>query len=327
MQVRGVGAAAAAAKPEAGANNLRVAQMNLWNLFDTVDDPHTADDVLTKQQYETKITKISNAISQLGLPDIISVNEIENATVLEDLAKSDALKGAGYKVVVGNGNDARGINVGILYRSDRVEQVGEAQQPNPGMSFADRGKGQIDTKLLYARAPLVADFRVKGAAQAADGADLVTIAVNHFKSKINKTGTDGPEKRRAMQGQYLGEWLDARAKSRPTGATIVLGDLNSNYGEEGFEKLANRADGSVRFYDAPMKVPAADRYTYIYRGQKDMLDHVLVSAGRKDAIDAVKILHVNSNDPRKDRDDVTKIGGFSDHDPTIVDFDLKKLLG
>lgn len=331
MLVSGVGtvAAAKAPKPEAGAGagQLRVAQMNLWNLFDTVDDPNTADDVLSPQQYETRLAKISNAISELGLPDVISVNEIENAAVLNDLVKSDALKGAGYKVIIGASNDARGINVGILYKGDKLEQVGDLAQPNPEMRFADGGRGQVDTKLLYARSPLVADFKLKGAEQAADGANLLTIAVNHFKSKINKTGTDGPEKRRAMQGQYLGEWLDARAKTTPTGATIVLGDLNANHGEPGFEKLAARADGSKRLYDAPLKLDKSDRYTYIYRGSKDLLDHVMVSAGKADAISGVKILHVNSSAPKSDKDDVTKLSGFSDHDPTIVDFDLKKLLG
>lgn len=331
MQVQGARAieAAKATKPEPGAGpgQLRLAQMNLWNLFDTVDDPKTQDDVLSPAQYETKLTKISNAIAQLGMPDLISVNEVENEAVLNDLISSDALKGAGYKVVMGPSNDGRGINVGILYKGDKLEHVGELAQPNPVMSFADRGRGQIDGSLLYARAPLVADFKLAGATQAADGANLLTVAVNHFKSKINRTGTDGPEKRREMQGQYLGEWLDARAKTRPTGATIVLGDLNANHGEPGYEKLAMRADGSKRFYDAPMKVDKASRYTYIYRGSKDLLDHVMVSAGKSDAIAGVKILHVNSAAPKSDKDDVTKLSGFSDHDPTIVDFDLKQLLG
>lgn len=71
---------------------LRMAQMNLWNLFDTVDNPDSGDEVLTKEQYKTKLHKIALAIVELGLPDLISVNEIENETVLRDLAAQPELK-------------------------------------------------------------------------------------------------------------------------------------------------------------------------------------------------------------------------------------------
>lgn len=324
VQPAGARVARAAATPApATEGTLRIAQMNLWNLFDTVDNPQTGDMVLDPAKYATKLTKIANGIAAIGLPDIISVNEVENRQVLEDLIKQDALKGAGYKVTIQGGNDGRGINVGVLYRADKVEQVG-VEEPNPKMSFPDGGRGQVDPSVLYARAPLVVDFRLRGAAQAADGAGLLTIAVNHFKSKL---GGQGPEERRQMQGQFLGEWLDTRAAKLPGRATIVLGDLNANYGDGAYEKLANRADGTKRFFDAPMKVAADQRYTYIYRGQKDMLDHMLVSSGREDAIKAVDILHVNSpKDAKKSADDPTVLAGFSDHDPMVADFDVAKLL-
>ncbi|MCW2924504.1 MAG: putative extracellular nuclease [Thermoleophilia bacterium] len=308
-----------------GSGSLRVAQMNLWNLFDTVNDPKTGDDesTPTKEQYAIKLEKIAKAIVELGTPDVVSMNEIENETVVKDLLARPELKDAGYQFVVEDLNDERGIRVGMLYKGDRLEKVG-VEQPNPKFSFPDGGKGQFDRTLLYARAPLVVDFKLRGAAQAADGAGLLTIAVNHFKSKL---GGAAPEARRQMQGQYLGEWLDAREKTKPNAATIVLGDLNSGYGEGAYEKLTKRADGTMRFRDAPLDVKAEDRYTYIYRGEKDMLDHVLVSDAKKDAITAVKILHVNSpKDAKKSQWDPSVLAGFSDHDPTIVDFDLGKLM-
>lgn len=312
----------AAGRP-AGKGTLRVAQMNLWNLFDTVDNPATGDKVLTPQEYEVKLEKIANAISKLGRPDVISVNEIENEQVLSDLLKRPALKDSGYRYVVLPPNDERGITVGVLYRGDKLEQVG-VETPNPKMSFPDRGKGQVDPSLLYARAPLVVDFKVRGAAQSAEGAGMLTVAINHFKSKL---GGAAPEARRQMQGQYLGEWLDARRATRPQAATIVLGDLNANYGEGAYEKLVNRADGSIRFHDAPLMLDPNDRYTYIYRGQKDMLDHLMVSDGREDAIKGVKILHVNSpKEARKSVNDPKVLAGFSDHDPMVVEFDLAKLV-
>ncbi|MCW2972184.1 MAG: putative extracellular nuclease [Thermoleophilia bacterium] len=310
----------------AAAGTLRIGQMNLWNFFDDVDDPKTGDDdnVLTTEQYAIKVQKIANAIVALGMPDVISLNEIEGVHVVEALLKSDTLKGAGYKYVVGGANDERGLHVGMLYKDAKLAVV-KTEEPNPKMSFPDGGKGQIDPKLLYARAPLVVDFQLRGADQAKEGTNLLTIAVNHFKSKL---GGSAPEQRRVMQGEYLGTWLDERLAANPNATQVVMGDLNSSYGEGGYEKLANRADGSARLYDTPLRLSDADRYTYIYRKEKDMLDHMLVSAGRQDAIKSVKILHVNSATSGRDGQwDLKKLQGYSDHDSLITDFNIAKLLG
>ena len=318
------GASAALTPPATG--SLRIGQMNLWNLFDTVNNPDTGDDqsTPTPEQYQIKLTKIANAIVELGTPDLISLNEIENDTVVADLLKQPQLKDKGYKFIVEKTNDERGITVGVLYNGNKLEAVGQTTV-NPKMSFPDGGRGQIDRSLLYARAPLVVDFKLRGAAQAAEGAGLLSVAVNHFKSKL---GGAAPEARRQMQGQYLGEWLDARSAAKPGSTYVVMGDLNASHGEGAYEKLANRADGSKRFYDAPLKLKAEDRYTYIYRGEKDLLDHVLVSAGREDAITGVQILHVNSpKDARKSQWDPAVLPGYSDHDSMVVDYDINKLLG
>lgn len=306
------------------AGDLRVAQMNVWNLFDTVNDPKTGDDetTLTPEQLEIKLTKLSKAIVELGLPDVISMNEVENDVVLKALTERPELKAANYQFVVSELNDERGIRTGLLYKGDRLEKVG-VEAPNPKFSFPDGGRGQIDRTLLYARPPLVVDFKLRGAAQAAEGAGLLTIAVNHFKSKL---GGAAPEARRQMQGQYLGEWLDARRATRPGGATIVVGDLNASHGEGAFEKVAKRADGSERFYDAPFRLKLEDRYTYNYRGQLDLLDHLMVNSAKQDAISGVQILHVNTaKDAKKSQWDPKVLAGYSDHDSMVVDFNAEKL--
>lgn len=306
--------------------HLRVAQLNLFNLFDTVDDPDFADEesTPTPEQYQIKLTKIARAIEALGTPDVISVNEIENETVLRDLLAQPALKDAGYRFVVQPTNDARGITVGVLYKGERLELAGQTTV-NPKMSFQDGGAGQVDRSLLFARPPLVVDFKVRGAAQAAEGAGLFTMAINHFKSK---RGGEAPEDRRQMQGQFLGEWLDARTATQQGGATIVVGDLNANHGDGAYEKLAKRPDGSTRFYDAPLKLAEGDRYTYIHRGEKNLLDHLMVTAGREDAIAGVEVLHLNTPEGARDSEwDPAVVPGFSDHDPLVVDLDLTRLVG
>ena len=312
--------------PDAAKGDLRIAQVNAWNLFDTVDDPKVNDDdsTLTQEQYQAKLNKVTTAIAAMGLPDVVSLNEVENDRVMRDLLGHANLKKAGYEYVLAPTNDRRGISVAMLYKPERLEKVA-VDVPNETFSGPDTGRGQVDSSLLYARAPLVVDFKLRGAAQATEGSQLLTIAVNHFKSKL---GGDAPEQRRVRQGEFLGEYLDDKAKQQPGGTTIVVGDLNAVYGDGAYEKLANRPDGSKRYFDAPLLLPEDKQYTYIYRGQKNMLDHLMIDDARKDAITGAHILHVNSGGKAyKEKFNDKVLPGFSDHDPIVVDFDAKKLFG
>ena len=118
----------------------------------------------------------------------------------------------------------------------------------------------------------------------------------------------------------------ARRATRPDVPVVVVGDLNATYDDGAYQKLEKRADGTTRFEDAAKRIKAEDRYTYIYRGQKDMLDHVMVDAARTDAISGAQIYHINTaKDARKSQWDPSVIAGYSDHDSMIVDLDIKKL--
>ncbi|MGB5398837.1 MAG: endonuclease I, partial [Thermoanaerobaculia bacterium] len=58
-------------------------------------------------------------------------------------------------------------------------------------------------------------------------------------------------------------------------------------------------------------VPAADRYSFNYRGNSQLLDHVLVSRSLyEEARPEVEILHINADAAFDDR--------ASDHDPVVV---------
>lgn len=322
---KGVPAASGAPVAAGGAGSLRVAQFNLWNFFDTIDDPNTEDKIPSAQEYQVKLSKVARAISgELGSPDIISLNEIENERVLDDLLKLPEMQALGYQRVVGDLNDRRGIRVGMLYRSSRLNPV-HVSQVNPKIDLPDPASGQFDPTVLFARAPLIVDFALQGAAQAAAGAGQLTVVANHFKSKL---GGNGPEERRQAQGKFMGEWVDARRAAQPGVPIMVVGDLNATYQDGAYKKLAQRPDGSSRLTDIAMSIPETDRYTYIYRGRKDMLDHMLVTPEWKDALTGVHIPHFNTAKGAMNHvPDPTKAAGVSDHDPMVADFDLSKLFG
>jgi len=297
---------------------LSVAQLNLWNFFDPVDDPKTWDDLVSVEDYAVRLKKLALTITTtLNSANIISLNEIENERVLKDILAEPTIRAMGYKGLLSPSNDRRGINVGILYRGP-LEVVGFSQ-PNPKELFpTDPGAGQKDPSLLYARAPLEVDFRLTGLSQSLQGVQNLTVVVNHFKSKL---GGEGPEPRRQRQGEYLGEYLDQKMAKDPSRNVIVIGDLNATFEDGAYKKLAYRKDGSARFENVLSTLPDSDRYTYVYRGKKNLLDHVLVTGDLMSRLESVTIPHINTvRGAKKLKLDPTVVGGISDHDPILAVF-------
>lgn len=297
---------------------ISIGHLNLWNFFDSVDNPRTRDTVVPKEDYKLRLKKLELVITTtLNSPNIISFNEIENKRTLTDLLNQPALKALGYKGIIRPSNDLRGITTAVIYRGPLT--VTKVESVNPEESFiGDPAYGQKNRSLLYARPPLVVDFKVSGTSQALDGISHLTVVVNHFKSKL---GGDGPEPRRQRQGEFLGEYLDRRGGQNPKKETIVIGDLNATYSDGAYQKLARRKDGSVRFYDSLKTVPDSERYTYVYRGQKNLLDHLMTTG--KLRLHSVSIPHIDTiKGAAKYKLDPTTVVGISDHDPILATFYL-----
>lgn len=116
-------AAAADAPPPSG---FYVANWNVENLYDTVDDPDNPydDEFLpnnpttrwTQVRYETKLDNLAQVISGMNNgtgPDILGIEEVENSDVIRDLA--DRLKGKSYGIVHVDSPDPRGIDTALLF--------------------------------------------------------------------------------------------------------------------------------------------------------------------------------------------------------------------
>lgn len=107
-----------------------IAFYNLENLFDTIPGPNDTEftpegaNKFTSARYWYKINHMSEVIAQIGGelfpggPAIVGVCEIENRNVLEDLISSPNLKPSNYSIIHYDSPDARGVDVGLLYRSD-----------------------------------------------------------------------------------------------------------------------------------------------------------------------------------------------------------------
>jgi hypothetical protein len=117
-----------------GSNGIRIMFYNVENLFDIVNDSLTADDEyaaggMRGWSYTRMIRKINNlskAIIRVGgweAPEIVGLCEVENRYVLSNLAMDSPLKNFGYKIIHRDSPDPRGIDVALLYRSEKFRPL------------------------------------------------------------------------------------------------------------------------------------------------------------------------------------------------------------
>lgn len=181
---------------------LVVATYNVCNLFDTINDPGIADEVLSPEAWRRKTERLGRTIGALD-PDVIALCEVENAAVLEALLGSPGLAGKGYRPIHYDSPDRRGIDVALLYRAGRLR---------PTASEPIRMTTDYPTRDL-----LRAEFSVAGATKR-----LVVYAV-HLPSRR------GGYHRATRAREEIAARLDAHAAADSADAAVVLlGDFNDN---------------------------------------------------------------------------------------------------
>ncbi|MEC4983734.1 MAG: esterase-like activity of phytase family protein [Oscillatoria sp. PMC 1068.18] len=292
---------------------LTVATYNVLNL-----DPNDADgdEDIADGQFEDIANQI---VINLQNPDIIALQEIQDnsgstddGTTAADVnlqILTDAIVAAGgvnYSFIDAptNNNENGGqpggnIRVAYLYNPDRVDLVSGSVEIVPDNDLSD-GDAFEDS-----RKSLAATFEFAG--------EEVTIINNHFSSKSGSTPLfstepliNGSEDERIVQAEAVNSYVDDILAANAEANVIVLGDLNEFEFETAVEIL--EADILTNLTET---LPEDERYSYIFQGNSQSLDHILVSnnLAAKAEFDAV---HVNSEFPDQ----------ASDHDPLIVSLNL-----
>jgi predicted extracellular nuclease len=272
----------------------------------------------TPEQLETKLSKLAMAIQiELELPEILIVEEVENTTILQELGnRVNAAAGTNYQAVSFETSDARGIEVGFLWDTDRVELVDAYQMSGPAVEAAFGSSSESP-----GREPLVGVFAIEGRE--------VTIVGNHFKSKGGDDALFGvtwpparsTEVQRKAQAQVVRDFVNGILDADPGALVVVAGDLNDfQFGEpgEGADHplaILEGGPGEVPLTDLIMLEKAAERYTYVYDGNSQVLDHMLVSPALQDLLVATDILHFDASYPAALASDPTTPLNVSDHDP------------
>ncbi len=319
-------------------DEVTVASFNLQRLFDTTDDPSIGDVVLTAAAFQTRLRKISLYIRRLMmLPHIIGVQEVENLATLQALAAAlnrdarDAreLKPR-YQAYLEEGNDPGGIDVGFLVDLARVEVL-QVVQEGRGTQFRSPTTGQLE--LLNDRPPLV----LRARALLPLDARPLTVIVNHLRSLIDIASlTRGPRVRakRAEQSEFLAALAHRRLEADPDERILVIGDFNAHEFNDGYVDVI----GTIRGAPAPAtqtvlatrdvldlnlvnlidSTPKSDRYSYVFNGSAETLDHVLASPAMLPFVTRFQHVRGNADAPEVWRSDGSRPERTSDHDPAIV---------
>ena len=292
---------------EVGANEMTVGALNLFRLFDDIDDPDidvidpvtgevlktTGETVVATDEYQRRLDKLSAYIrGPLGAPDILAVSEVESLKVLQDLGdriQSDE-PAIAYTAILEEGNDVGGIDVGFLVRDsvtvDAVNQLGRFER----LSF--------DGSLLNDRPPLLVEAR-----HIADGSDFpVAVIAIHSRSLGGIDGSDGERVRqkRYEQAQFVASVAQALQEEDPDINLVVAGDFNAYEFSDGYVDVtgimqgafdpadnlvcrddANSCESPVDppLVNAVKLLPAGERYSFIFEGSAQVLDHALTSSG------------------------------------------------
>lgn len=307
---------------------------NLENLFDTLNDPLVDDEEFSPEGprrydgtiYRDKLTKLATVLSQMGTeinpdgPGLIGVAEVENAGVLEDLAKHPLIEKRGYKVIHYNSKDARGIDVGLLYnpkyfspeKSDKL--------------FVLLPSGSKDA--YYTRDVLW----VKGKL---DGEDI-HIYVNHWPSRSG--GEKRSEPGRIAAAQVCRRHMDSIARLEKNPKVIVMGDLNDDPINKSVVDVIGAKGNKEEVMKGGMYNPWTDLYkkgygTLAYQDAWGLFDQILLShpwLSENQKGFFLKTARIFNKEymvenkgrykgyPMRTWDGLTYRGGYSDHFPTYL---------
>lgn len=316
-----------------------VATMNLERFYDTTDDPAVSDTVLTPAAFDLRLTKASMAIlGVLRSPDVLGVEEMENLPTLQALAdrvNADAVAAGQSQVHYGaylfEGNDVGGIDVGFLVRSDRIT-VDAIEQYGKDSTFV-----QPDgvTAMLNDRPSLILHAQVLNAPY---DPYPVTVVVNHLRSMSdvelsNASGARVRAKRLAQAVELAGKLQALQAAGE---AVISVGDYNAFSVNDGYVDVIGLLKGTeapadqVTLWAASPVVPplvdvidlasADQRYSYVYDGNTQALDHILASAAVHPT--GVAFGRMDADFPESARGDASTPARLSDHDPMVGYFSL-----
>lgn len=263
----GAGGAATGGTGTGGAETaapLKILNWNLHNFFDMQDDPaNTNDFALTQIEYDQKMTQVGAILKEMD-PDIAILPEVENQAILDELNKEEL--GGAYATSIPETNDFRGLDIGVLSKLPIVDVV---SHKDDSFKRLDLVGGQ-----LYKYSRDAVEVHVKH-----NGREIVLLAV-HYRSKGDGSPETDDKDKRMAEAQHTRAIADGLVKANPKLAVLILGDFNDlpgsppvNWTVQGDPANAPK----IPFAASTDALGDADKYSFVYNGVKELIDHQMTS--------------------------------------------------
>ncbi|KAA6343958.1 hypothetical protein EZS27_008392 [termite gut metagenome] len=313
----------------------RVVCWNVENLFDVRHDSLKQDkDFLPSSlrrwhygRYKKKLVNVSRVIAAIGewqAPALIGLCEVENENVMHDLTLYSPLKEYGYRYVMTNSPDMRGIDVALLYQRDRFKLIGYQS-----LRIRSESKNYRPTRdILHVTGQLL-------------NGDSLDVFVCHFPSRIG--GVKKTEPHRLSAARILRDAVDSLFTVRLHSQIIIMGDLNDYPRNKSITDILSAVapplhpEKNKLYHLLARKAKEANNGSYKYQGRWGLLDHLIVSGSllvpergfftdeSKANVAYLPFLLVKDDknggmQPFRTYNGMKYQGGFSDHLPVYVDF-------
>ena len=314
---------------------IAVATFNVENLAGT--DPQA--------KYDHLATLIVN---NLQAPDIIGIEEVQDndgvlggtTSLVVDASVSwsrliQAIQAAGgplyeYRQIdpvahQDGGAPGGNIRVGFLFRTDRgvsfidrpgggptVETTVVDTSVGPQLSASPGRIGTESDAFFETRKSLVGEFRAHG--------KKLFVVVNHFSSKGDDQPLFGPAQpptrfseiarhgQAAIVHDFVADLLAVDAQAN----VVVLGDVN----DFEFSETVNILEAGGVLRTLVKDLPPAERYSYVFEGNSQVLDQILLGPNIRDNFPYVyDVVHVNS--------EFADAIQASDHEPAVARIDFR----
>ncbi|MGI8329260.1 lamin tail domain-containing protein [Actinomadura scrupuli] len=283
-------------------------------------------------------------VTNLAGPDIVAVEEVQdNSGAADDgvVPADQTLAKLTAAIVAAGGprydwraidpvNDQDGgqpggnIRVVLLFNSARVSFVDRGPSSvnrsvtgtsvgkikgRPALSLSPGRVEPADPVWNASRKPLAGEFRFRGR--------TVIVIANHFNSKLGDQNADGrfqypaqpSATQRVGQATVVHDFVKKILRVDRKAGVVVLGDLNDFQFSPALTALrTGTTDGSRApiLTDLIGTLPVNERYTYVFNGVSQALDHILVNTRSRGV--EYQVVHINAEYADQ----------ASDHDPQIV---------
>lgn len=280
-----------------------------------LDSDSSPDNIIHRQQIAIYI------LDGMKAPNIVAVQEVENIQAMQDVANRirDLDPSVDYEVYL-EGTGSSPINLGYFVDKTIIDVTLEQLGRNETLSIGGR---------MHDRPP----FLLRGAF-ATDPPTPIQLLNVHLKSLNGITGGNASGVRTKRHEAAIS--VARMVQDRQDQNLMVLGDFNAFQFSDGYVDVVNQISGQPSLgaerpvepvVDPPLMnlsttVAEEDRYSYVFRGNAQILDHCLSNEMDGLVFKELQFIRGNADNPDLYVNNPQTPQFSSDHDGFVVYFDL-----